>query len=110
VSRDWTPLHVEDSLDGEIVIYGDGSVRRDIDIYPTKEQYEKMQQGFMCVRCFGLTDTAFPENCGLPGCDGYKDGFPMRERQRQVMESEMTDEIRREPTHIWLPGKGQNGH
>lgn len=107
MSRKWTPLHVEDSTDGKLVIYGGGDVKRDIDIHPTKEQYEQMKQGYMCIRCFGLTETAFPENCGTPGCDGYRDGFPMRERQRQVMESEMQDEVRRPVADIWLPpGKG----
>lgn len=104
--REWTPLHVEDDTEGGLVVYGNGDVRRDIAIYPTKEQYEMMKQGYMCVRCFELQDTAFPETCGVRGCDGYPDGFPMRERQRQVMESEMKDEIRREPSvDIWLPGR-----
>lgn len=101
--RKWTPLHVEDSTEGELVIYGNGDVRRDIDIHPTKEQYEQMQQGFMCVRCFEPQETAFPETCGLRGCDGYRDGFPMRERQREVL-AEMLDEIRK-PSVIWTPGK-----
>lgn len=103
--KKWTPLHVEDSTEGELAVYGNGDVRRDIAIYPTKEQYEMMQQGYMCVRCFEIQETAFPETCGLPGCDGYPNGFPMRERQRQVMGSEMYDEIRQE-TNLWLPPKG----
>lgn len=94
-------------MNGDLAIYGDGSVRRDIDIYPTKEQYELMRQGYMCIRCFELQETAFPETCGVPGCDGYRDGFPMRERQREVMESEMYDEVRQteKPSVLWTPGK-----
>lgn len=101
---EWTPLHVEDALNGDRVVYGNGDVRRDIDIYPTKEQYELMRQGYMCIRCFELQETAFPETCGVPGCDGYAKGFPMRERQREVMDSEMHDEVRKPTTDIWTPG------
>lgn len=105
--KKWTPIAVEDNTDGELVVYSDGEVRRDIDLYLTEDQYEKMKQGYMCCRCFELQETAFPETCGLPGCDGYPDGFPMRERQRQVMESEMHDEARRTPAsgRIWTPPK-----
>lgn len=105
--KKWTPLYVEDSTNGDIVVYGNGDMRRDIDIYPTEEQYNMMLQGYMCVRCFELQETPFPETCGLPGCDGYRDGFPMRERQRQVLMSEMRDEVRTPSTvrsDIWLPG------
>lgn len=108
----WTPIHVEDSTDGSYVRYANGDVKRDIDIHPTPEQYEMMKQGFMCIRCFELQDTAFPETCGLPGCDGYAKGFPMRERQRQVMESEMQDEIRTPPKttspYLWTPDSERN--
>lgn len=103
----WTPLHVDDAMNGDRVIYGNGEVRRDIEIYPTKEQYELLKQGYMCIRCFELQSEAFPETCGMKGCDGYPDGFPMRERQRDVMETEMYDEVRQQdkPSVIWTPGK-----
>lgn len=71
-----------------VVVFGDGEVRRDANVTLSEEQYRQMAQGYRCCRCYGMVDSAFPESCGLPGCDGYKDGFPMRERQREVMEQE----------------------
>ena len=95
-------------MNGDLVLYANGETRRDIEIHPTKEQYDLMRQGYMCIRCFELQETAFPETCGMPGCDGYRDGFPMRERQRDVMETEMYDEVRQlppTPSNIWVPGR-----
>ncbi len=37
--------------------------------------------------------------------DGYKDGFPMRERQRKVMEEEFDGYEGIYETDIWTPGK-----
>lgn len=85
---EWTPpIAIEDHPE-RIVLYADGSVRRDVDITLSEEQYRQMFQGYRCCRCYGMVETAFPESCGFPGCDGYRDGFPMRERQREVMEHE----------------------
>ena len=107
MSREWTEIVVEDDLD-TFDVYSDGSVRPSIAMYLTQEQYQRMWDGFMCVRCFEPQTTAFPETCGFRGCDGYPDGFPMRERQRQVMESEMENEVRKTPASgkIWTPPKG----
>ena len=103
----WTPISVEDNTDGELVLFADGEIRNDVDLYLTPEQYEQMKQGYMCCRCFEVVESAFPEACGLPGCDGYPQGFPMRERQREVMESEMKDEYqspkRETSSLLWTP-------
>lgn len=103
----WTPIGVEENTEGQLAVFGDGEIRRDIDLYLTPEQYEQMRQGYQCCRCFEVVESAFPETCGVPGCDGYPNGFPMRERQREVMESEMKDEFRtpqREKSSlIWTP-------
>jgi hypothetical protein len=84
----WTePVAVEDHMD-RAVRFADGEVRRDANVVLSEEQYRQMAQGYRCCRCYGIVDTAFPETCGFPGCDGYPAGFPMRERQREVMEQE----------------------
>jgi len=70
------------------VVYADGEIRRDVNVTLDEETYNKMAAGYICCRCYGHVPHAFPEACGLPGCDGYKDGFPMKERQREVMEKE----------------------
>lgn len=88
----WTPpVAVQDHFE-RVVIFGDGEVRRDVNVTLTEEQLRQMVQGYRCCRCYGIVDTAFPETCGFPGCDGYPDGFPMRERQREVMEQEFDGE------------------
>lgn len=81
------PVHVDDHME-RVVIHGDGTVTRDANVTLTEEQYKEMAQGYRCCRCYGHVTTAFPETCGFPGCDGYPDGFPMRERQREVLEKE----------------------
>ena len=82
------PVDVDDHLGGRLTIYADGDVRRDIDATYTEDDYRRLAQGYACIRCGKVQTTAFPESCGFPGCDGYPDGFPMRERQAQVMEAE----------------------
>lgn len=118
----WTePVAVEDHME-RFVRYADGTASRDVDVTLTEDQYRQMANGYRCCRCYGLTDTAFPESCGFPGCDGYPKGFPMRERQRQVMEREFdgykwigpsretkerleaSDETPRGRSRIWIPG------
>jgi hypothetical protein len=108
------PADVEDHMQGRLVRYGDGEVRRDVDVTLTEEQYKRMAQGYVCCRCYGAVPHAFPENCGFPGCDGYPDGFPMRERQREVMEAEFDgykwlgpsrETMRRLEERIWTPPK-----
>jgi hypothetical protein len=86
----WTePVAVEDHTE-RVVRFADGEVRRDANVVLSEEQYRKMAAGYTCCRCYGDVSHlgAFPETCGFPGCDGYPDGFPMRERQREVMEQE----------------------
>lgn len=86
--KQWSPpVAVEDHV-GRVVQYADGHLSRDADVTLTEEQYKEMAQGYRCCRCYGMLDTAFPETCGFPGCDGYPNGFPVRERQRKVMEEE----------------------
>ncbi|MBI3936409.1 MAG: hypothetical protein HY323_05485 [Betaproteobacteria bacterium] len=86
--REWTePVWMEDHPH-RYVRYASGEVRRDVDVTLTEDQYRQMWQGYRCCRCYGIVSSAFPQTCGLPGCDGYPDGFPMAERQRQVMEAE----------------------
>lgn len=88
MSRTWTePVAIEDHQE-RLVVYADGQVRRDVDVTLTEAQYRQMRQGYRCCRCYGLVESAFPESCGFPGCDGYSDGFPMRERQAAVMDAE----------------------
>lgn len=121
MKRGWTePVAIEDHPD-RLVIYADGEVRHDVDITLTEEQYRQMRQGYRCCRCYGIVSSAFPETCGFPGCDGYPDGFPMRQRQAEVMDAEFDghkwigpsretiervetsmDELARRG--IWLPG------
>jgi hypothetical protein len=86
------PVAIEDHLGGRLVRYSDGSVTRDVDQTYTEDDYRMMYQGYACCRCGKVQETAFPESCGFPYCDGYPDGFPMRERQRQVMDEEYDGE------------------
>jgi hypothetical protein len=108
-----------------LAIFGDGEVRRDVNVTWTEEQYKEFVQGYRCIRCFGPTSEAFPEHCPTPFCDGYPEGFPMKERQREVMDKEFDGEewigISRETyeaeqnelepkttkgqSRIWVPGK-----
>jgi hypothetical protein len=73
-----------------VAVFGNGEVRRDANITLTEAQYRKMAQGYTCCRCYGDVSHLgpFPESCGFPGCDDYPEGFPMKERQREVLEAE----------------------
>lgn len=111
------PVAVEDHMGGRIVVYADGTVRRDIDATYDEDDYRMMYQGYACCRCGKVQASAFPESCGFPGCDGYPNGFPMRERQRQVMDEEFEGEkwigpsremVERANQPIWLPPQSRN--
>lgn len=55
----------------------DGEITRGVrKTYTHPDQIGMLRQGFMCVRCDELLDTAFPDNC--PVC-----AFPMKEEQAQ---------------------------
>lgn len=115
---EWTPPVAIENHDERVVLYADGEVRRDVDITFTEAQYKQMRQGYRCCRCYGIVDTAFPETCGFPGCDGYPDGFPMRERQREVLDREFDglkwigpsrETLERiEAPSIWTPPASRN--
>ena len=121
----WSPPEAVQDHFERVTIYADGKARRDVNITFSEEQYREMVQGYRCCRCLAHVNEAFPETCGFPGCDGYPDGFPMRERQREVMEREFdghewigisretheqemneldADTYKHKP-HIWVPGK-----
>lgn len=123
MSRSWSPPEAIEPHPERFVVYADGSVCRDADVTLSEEQYRRMRQGYTCCRCYGTVDTAFPEACGFPGCDGYPDGFPMRARQLEVMDAEFDghkwlgpsrqtvarhensmDDFRRK-TGVWIPGR-----
>ena len=108
------------------VVYGNGEVRQDVNVTWTEEQYREFTQGYRCAKCYVRVPHAFPETCGTPGCDGYPDGFPMREKQRQALEDDfdgmewiglsretaerLANEIDKQgkpkgDSHIWIPGK-----
>lgn len=123
--REWTPPAAVQDHRERLVRYADGRVTRDANVTLSEEQYREMVAGYRCCRCYGLVDSAFPESCGFPFCDGYPEGFPMRERQREVLEREFDGEewigISRETYEreqaeadrlahpskglIWIPGK-----
>jgi len=125
MSRGWTPpVAVQDHM-ARKVIYSDNRVTRDVNITWTEEQYKEFMQGYRCVRCYAKVPHAFPESCGTPFCDGYPKGFPMKERQAQVLEeefdgyewigvsrstfereqNEMEPQTTKGQSRIWLPGK-----
>lgn len=118
------PVAVQDHLERK-VIYSDNRATRDVNITWTEQDYREFVQGYRCVRCYAHVDNAFPEHCPTPYCDGYPDGFPMKERQSRVLEEEfdgfewiglsrstferMQNEAEPKTTkgqsQIWVPGK-----
>lgn len=110
------PVVVEDHME-RATVYADGRVTRDVDVTLSEEDYKEMWAGYRCCRCYGHVDTAFPETCGFPFCDGYPRGFPMRQRQREVMErefdglkwvgvtKEIADRLEEANNRIWTPTK-----
>jgi len=118
------PVAIQDRAERHIV-YSDGHVARDVNITWTEHDYKQFAQGYRCVRCYAPVPHAFPDHCPTPFCDGYPDGFPMKERQRQVLEeefdgfewigisrethereqNEMNPTTGRDQSQIWVPGK-----
>lgn len=49
---------------------------RDSDLIVSVEMFERIRQGYMCIRCFQPFEAAFPEVCTMPVC-----GFPVRKEQ-----------------------------
>lgn len=107
-------------MGGRLVVYADGSVKRDVDMTYTEDDYRMMYQGYACCRCGKVQHSAFPDTCGFAGCDGYPDGFPMRERQREVMDVEFDGEkwigpsretwerLNTPTSEIWTPPASRN--
>lgn len=86
--RKWEPpVAVQDHPERRVV-YADGHATRDVNVTWTEAQYREFVQGYRCVRCYAHVPHAFPEHCPTPFCDGYPDGFPMKARQREVLEAE----------------------
>lgn len=74
--RKWNqPFYDEDP--NCIEVFPDGTVRRGIRATYCDEDVEMFQQGYKCVNCEEVLDSAFPESCFL--C-----GFPVKEKQIEV--------------------------
>lgn len=60
---------------------GDERVFAHADLTMTAENVERIRQGFACLRCWELQESAFPKDeRHLPGCEYAPDGI--KERQR----------------------------
>lgn len=57
----------------------------------TREQVERVRQGFICIKCLEALDSAFPDQC--PVCK-----FPMRARQMEEFGKTNRGEIAFGPT------------
>lgn len=93
-----------------VVQIGDREVR-DVDPIIPDEMFERIRQGYMCIRCFQPFEAAFPEECTMPVCR-----FPVRKEQslellrlyagvdKSVTEDPFEDEYERaEKKGIWVP-------
>lgn len=58
-----------------LVRIGDREVR-DEDVIISEEMFEKIRQGYMCIKCFQAFESAWPEECSMPVCR-----FPVRAEQ-----------------------------
>lgn len=85
------PVAVQDHMERKVV-YADNRVTRDVNVTWTEADYKEFVQGYRCVRCYAHVKEAFPVHCPTPYCDGYPEGFPMRERQAKVLEEEFDGE------------------
>jgi len=101
---EWAPPAAVQDHTERVVVYADGNVRRDANITWAEEDYKKFVAGYRCVRCFADVPHAFPEHCPTPYCDGYPEGFPMKQRQREVLEQEFDGYEGIYETDIWTPG------
>lgn len=79
----------------EDVVAVDGNGRRHVVInwILTKDEFEQMRLGYMCVNCKEPFREAFPKTCNI--CE-----FPVRERQLEFLERDHQGERRYGPTPL----------
>ena len=63
MSRGWIPPAAVENHDERVVIYADGSARRDVDVTWDEAAYRRQRTGYQCPWCFQLLETAFERTC-----------------------------------------------
>lgn len=58
--------------------------RQDAKITFTRDQFERLCAGHICVICLEPLETAFPKNCSNPYCP-WPGGFPVRDKQLEIL-------------------------
>lgn len=84
------PISVEES-ETHALLLRNGEVRSAFNVTLSPEDYGRARAGYVCVRCYEVQDTPFPEACWV--CK-----FPMRERQLEFLAKAYQGEQHMGPT------------